>query len=109
MAKQKRQITKEEYENAIKVRRKISSTINITITVISLVAAILSALAAVAGVISYDLMSVIMPGAMALYLVMGVLSIKEESRKSVMIIYIVAISICVIVFFFDLIYFNLYK
>ena len=28
MAKQKRQITKEEYENAIKVRRKISSTIN---------------------------------------------------------------------------------
>lgn len=105
----KRQITKEEYENAVRIRAKIHKIVNITITIISIVVAIVSMLLAMMGIISYALMGVIVPLALAIYLLMGVLVAHNDQRKGVMIFYIIMISICLIVFLFDLFYFNIMK
>ncbi|MGM9972287.1 MAG: hypothetical protein ACI35W_07750 [Anaeroplasmataceae bacterium] len=105
----KRQITKEEYENAVRIRAKIHKIVNITITIISIVVALVAMLLAVMGIISFAIMGVIVPLALAIYLLMGVLVAHNDQRKGVMIFYIIMISICLIVFLFDLFYFNIMK
>ncbi len=100
----KRRITKEEYENAVRIRAKIANIVNISLTLISIVVILVSVFLAMFNVMSYTVMGVIVPLALIVYLAMGVISQKNDSRKSVMIVYIVLISICAIVFFVDFVY-----
>lgn len=92
----KRQISQQEI-NEIKI--KVSKYLNIILTIVSISVVIISIFLLAGNVISGKQAGVIIPAALLVYLIMGVLSNRFETRKAVMAIYITLISICAIVLF----------
>ncbi len=86
------------------LKYKVNRALNIIITILSVVVIIICAFLVSYGKIDKGTAGVIIPLALIVYLVMGVLSNRYEKRKTVMIIYIVLITICALVFFIDLVW-----
>lgn len=101
--------TKEEYQRASLINAKIKKYLNVAVTIACVVAVIIIIIVKMVGSMSNELLGILLPSFLALFCFMNVLAMKDEKRKGVMIIYIVILSICLIVLFFDIIYFNVYK
>lgn len=93
-------------EKDLLLRAKISKYVNVALTIISMIVVIIAAFLLATKNISGVVAGLIIPGALMVYLLMGVLSNRYEDRRPVMIIYIVLLSICAVAFFIDLIYYN---
>lgn len=92
----KKKISQQEI-NILKL--KISKYINIVLTIISITVVIISMFLLAGNIISGKAAGIIIPAALLVYLIMGVLSNRYENRKVVMAIYITLISICAIILF----------
>ena len=99
----------EEINEKLILKAKISRIVNITLTILSVVVMIITAFLFATNVISKGVAGLLIPGSLAVYLLMGVLSNINEKRKSVMILYIVLLSLSILVFYFDLIYFQIHS
>ncbi len=98
--------SRQEVERAITVKNKVSKIINIIISVLSIIAIIIIAFLCVFHKINLTTAGILIPLFLMIYLLMGLFSLMgtNENRKSVMIIYIIAISLCGILLFFSIIY-----
>ncbi len=98
--------SRQEYEKAIAVKSKFSRILNIIVSVLSIIAIIIIAFLCALGNIKLTTAGIWIPLLLMVYLLMGLFSLigSNENRKSVMIIYIVAISLCGILLFFSVIY-----
>ena len=96
----------EDYKIAIAIKAKISRVLNVIISIVSMIVCIVTAFVYAAGHMKMTTAGMIIPGALLVYLVMGLLTLvySNEKRKSVMIIYIVGISLCAIAFILTFIY-----
>ncbi len=95
-----------DYEKALIIRGKIAKVVNIVLSVISIIAVIITAFLCALNKIDIVKAGIIIPLSLIVYLLMGVLSLvgSKENRKAVMIVYIIAISICGILLFVSIIY-----
>lgn len=98
--------SKKEIEKAIVVKSKISRIFNVIVSIVSIICCMLFAFLFALKKIKLTTAGVLIPLCLMIYLLMGLLSLvgSKENRKSVMIIYIIAISLSGIVLFLSLIY-----
>lgn len=97
---------KSDYERALIIKDKIYKWANVIISIACIIVAVVTAFLCALKAIDLKTAGVIIPAAMLIYLVMGLLSLihTEEKRKTVMIIYIVGISLCAVLLFISVIY-----
>ncbi|MCR5705996.1 MAG: hypothetical protein K6G48_04310 [Acholeplasmatales bacterium] len=95
-----------DYDRAVAIKGKLSKILNVIVSVVSIIVSIITAFLYAAGKVEMTTAGIIIPAALLIYLVMGVLTLvgSNEKRKSVMIIYIIGISICAVILFISVIY-----
>ena len=95
-----------DYERAVAIKAKLSKIFNVVVSITAIIVSIVTALLCAAGSIEPAIAGIIIPAALLIYLVMGVLTLvgTNETRKSVMIIYIIGISLCAVILFISVIY-----
>jgi hypothetical protein len=95
-----------DYERAVAIKAKLSKIFNVVVSITAIIVSIVTAFLCAAGSIEPAIAGIIIPAALLIYLVMGVLTLvgTNETRKSVMIIYIIGISLCAVILFISVIY-----
>ncbi len=95
-----------DYERAVAIKAKLSKIFNVLVSITAIIVSIVTAFLCAAGSIEPAIAGIIIPAALLIYLVMGVLTLvgTNETRKSVMIIYIIGISLCAVILFISVIY-----
>ena len=95
-----------DYERAVAIKTKLSKIFNVVVSITAIIVSIVTAFLCAAGSIEPAIAGIIIPAALLIYLVMGVLTLvgTNETRKSVMIIYIIGISLCAVILFISVIY-----
>jgi len=95
-----------DYERAVAIKAKLSKIFNVIVSITAIIVSIVTAFLCAAGSIEPAIAGIIIPAALLIYLVMGVLTLvgTNETRKSVMIIYIIGISLCAVILFISVIY-----
>ncbi len=95
-----------DYERAVAIKAKLSKIFNVVVSITAVIVSIVTAFLCAAGNIEPAIAGIIIPAALLIYLVMGVLTLvgTNETRKSVMIIYIIGISLCAVILFISVIY-----
>lgn len=104
-----KKVTKAEYEHASLIKNKIKKYLNVAITIACAIAIVIIIIVKMTGNMSNELLGILLPSFLSLLCLMNIFAMKDEKRKGIMILYIVILSICLIVLFFDIIYFNVYK
>ena len=95
-----------DYERAVAIKAKLSKIFNVVVSITAIIVSIVTAFLCAAGSIEPAIAGIIIPAALLIYLVMGVLTLvgTNETRKSVMMIYIIGISLCAVILFISVIY-----
>lgn len=101
-----RKINKVSNQEVIIVRGKVAKFINIILTIASIAIVVVVAFLFALNKIEPMLVGVLVPLALIVYVIMGIISSVSENRKTPIIIYSVVLVICVLVLFFDIVWFQ---